>query len=147
MIGTYIGIRLTPESEAQLRNLFRSHFTRMIDDLHATIIYAPEDDVHHKFTPSPYRTFKATVTGKDVFGKAGDKWEALVLKLDAPALSRRHEALKKVYKLRHSYPEFNPHVSIKYQPTSEEKKKFLEMDLANFKLELAGEYIEPIKGD
>lgn len=147
-LGTYIGLRVQPFSVQRLTDFYSGYFDNLIPDMHLTLMYDRDTDLIHKYKNCcrPDRTYKATVTGIDVFGKPGDKWRALVLKLHCPQLTRRHAAIKKTFGFNHSYPTFEPHVSIKYQPSAQEERNFMRLkDIVGQKIEIAGEYVEPIR--
>lgn len=147
-LGTYIGMRVTMPSIQNIEAFYQKHFDNLITDMHITLMFAKEQDCIHSYPANPHKHYTCEVVGVDVFGPKGDKWRALVLKLRCPQLTRRHHAIKKVFGLEHSYPEFKPHVSIKYAPTEQEEKEFLKLksDIIGTKIEVTGEYVEPIKG-
>ena len=146
-LGTYIGLRVDPLSVKKIENIYSKHFDNLIYDMHLTLMYAKEQDVLHTYPANPYKHYLCKVTGIDIFGDPGSEYQALVLKVSCPHLTRRHAAIKKVFGLKHSYPEFKPHISIKYKPTEQEQKYFLNLknEIVGTQIEVSSEYVEPIR--
>jgi hypothetical protein len=72
-----------------------------------------------------------------------DPWRALVLELDCPSLGLRHEEIKQSTGAKHSYPDFLPHMSLKYNP-SEDDIKLVDDAFAGMVIRLTNEEIEDI---
>jgi hypothetical protein len=114
------------------------------DKLHATLFYAKaglpdslvaaEGAIHTAFIkPTPM-----------VIGE--DPWRALVLELDCPSLVARHDEIKQSTGGEHSYPDFLPHMSLKYSP-SEDDIKLVGEAFAGMVIRLTHEATEDIAED
>jgi len=143
MTGTYIGLRLTEDSTEELQSFAESLGLQGLlpsEKYHLTLIYSKDKTLD--YVPRPERRFKSTVVSADIIGEG--KWRALVLKLRSPDAHRRFNAITKVYGNVHSYPDFLPHISLKYGPKPKDLhllKKNLPKDMV---LTLTGEYTEAL---
>lgn len=114
-------------------------------DLHVTMMYDRENPV--LFHPAAPIQIEATVNSAALFGHEEN---TLVLKLDSQGLIARHKYLRQMG-YRHSYPEYEPHMTIKV-PADQ-----LDLDLLNqglsagafsgVRLVFGGETWEPIRED
>ena len=119
------------------------------EELHVTLMYDTANPVLDNEQPEQDISYKAHGKGIDRYGDEGSRWEAIVLKLDSPDLQKRHQfLLQRGY--RHSYPEFKPHLSLKYMPDEGDLDKFKALwdsgDLPD-PIRLHDEYWEECDGD
>ena len=110
------------------------------EDLHVTLMYSKDSSINGR--PDTLATYSAFIDGEpEIIGKA--PWRALIVKLDSDGLKERHEQLKAMGG-KHSYDEFLPHISLKYDPTDEDLQKLKDNPL-NGKIRLGSESFAPIK--
>jgi hypothetical protein len=90
-----------------------------VDDLHVTLFYARNGIP----SGSPSNAISsAGLTGEyEIIGQA--PWRALVVKLDSPELQARFDEIRATG-AEHSYPSYLPHLSLKYDPTEEDWRRF-----------------------
>lgn len=139
---TYVGLKASSTTSQVLSKRYSRLGIRDLNkDLHVTLMYAPDQDKAALIKTNPERIYKCRVIGVETLGEG--KWKAVVLKLHCPRLMRRHAAMSKVYGLVHSYPDFNLHVSLKYQPNEiDEDIVTSDIDIIGRVLEFSGEYVE-----
>lgn len=115
--------------------------TEYIDprDMHVTIMYSRNDDINTNADPK--RDYIATVTN-DVTIMGEHPYRALVLRLDSDDLSARHGELF-MHGGIHSFDEYRPHLSLKYNVTDEDLRLLRDNPLQIGKLILSGETFEP----
>lgn len=109
-------------------------------DMHVTVMYSRNDDINTNADPK--REYMATVTG-DVAIMGEHPYRALVLRLDSDDLLVRHGELF-MHGGVHSYDEYRPHLSLKYNVTDEDLRLLRDNPLQLGKLVLSGETFEPI---
>ena len=86
------------------------------EDYHLTLMYDIRNPKVEFQTNHNSKVYKATIKDIVKMGNFGEKWSAIAFELDAPKISNRHQELINMgYK--HSYPDFIPHLSIKYMYT------------------------------
>ena len=141
----YVSLKLAKEDAALVQEqLDRAGIKDAIpaDKLHCTLFYAKKGlpdtlkaaggQVHVAFVrPNPM-----------IIGE--EPWRALVLELDCPSLGLRHEEIKQSTGGEHSYPDYLPHMSLKYGPVEGDAEK-IGNALAGMTLRLTDETIEDIK--
>lgn len=93
-------------------------------DPHITLVYSKEQSVDaKKLLKTLHQTFKdygiAEIIGADQFGKEEDK-ACIVIKLKSSALKKINTALCSFGDIKHSYPEFSPHLTLFYDVNQEE---------------------------
>ena len=99
--GTYVAVLPTDSTLALLRAWADEQRIELDDHLHVTLLYSRKP-VH--VVPCTDE-FVATGVSFDMFG------DALVLKLNCPALDARHQELMDQGGT-HDFPTFNPHITI-----------------------------------
>lgn len=114
-------------------------------DLHVTLMYDRENPI--LFHPGAPIQLEATVNSGALFG---DDANTLVLKLNSQGLIARHKYLRQMG-YRHSYPEYEPHMTIKV-PAAPEDLELLNKGLSagafsGVRLVFGGETWEPIRED
>jgi len=117
MSGTYVAVRVHPESEKLIRAFLDQHnipvaFPKEEQRRHATIMYS-RDDFYDDFVPEPQKVHFA-VPKQFAFFPTKEGHPCLVLLLNCQTLSDRHEQIKQMHGCTYSYPEFKPHISFTY---------------------------------
>lgn len=149
MTGTYVKVVATNSSEKEVRAVMDAigiPDNLRTDEVHITLMYA-RNTQNNSFEPMSHTTHQTEVIGVEVLGEG--KWRALVLKLRAPSLVRRHNFLRMIG-LEHSYPTFVPHVSLMYGPKSDmyhDKLKAYLDTAPQMYLNFSGEAVKPLKDD
>lgn len=115
-IGTYVGLRvLNPTNDLLYKHCKEAGIPvkqSMFDDrLHTTVIYSrkhcPEVTVDTK------RRHIAKFAGYDIFtGKKGE--HVLVMRLNAPSVSEKHERIMAEHGATYDFPQFHPHITLSY---------------------------------
>lgn len=142
----YSSIQLDKQSSKEINSILKTlKITDVIDDLHLTLIYDksnPDIDIDVDDSTE----YKAKIKDIKMLGEPNTKWYAIALTLSSSDLVNRHkDYIKKGFK--HSYPNFIPHLSLKYNP-SEEDIKTITKNLKLFKdikLIFSGEKLERVK--
>lgn len=111
--GTYVGIRLSPQTEKDVNQYIKDNNIPNDDSLkewgfHVTIVYSRK--VLDDFKPES-KSYKATAIGFDLFG---DDEDTLVMKLKSPELTKRHEQIRKEHGATHDYDSYEPHITLSY---------------------------------
>ncbi|MGN8278148.1 anti-CBASS protein Acb1 family protein [Pseudomonas sp. SMN5] len=109
-------------------------------DLHVTLFYArngipagsPSDGMYIANLTDQY----------EIIGQA--PWRALVVKLDSPDLQARFDEIRATG-AEHSYPDYLPHLSLKYDPTDDELEALRANPLPLTSIVLGGEKWKPVK--
>lgn len=93
-----------------------------VDEMHMTLIYDKSNpSIDH---PLSNETYDSRIHAIKELGEG--KWKAVVMELLCPEISARHSHLKRLG-YSHSYPDFIPHVSIKYKPEKGDLMKLKEV--------------------
>lgn len=111
-------------------------------DMHVTVMYSRNDEINTNADPK--RDYIATVTN-DVTILGEHPYRALVLKLDSDDLQVRHGELF-MHGGVHSFEEYLPHLSLKYNVTDEDLRKLRENPIQIGKIILSGETFGPVDG-
>lgn len=134
--GNYVSINVeTPIIIKSLEPLFGGSSVVDPKHQHATLIYSEGTKVQEgkikkllsKFN-GEIEVYIDCVGAFDALPKDGERDEKLctiVVKLKSQILNEIHEKLKSIG-LKHSYPEFNPHISLLYNIPIDSKKKALD---------------------
>ncbi len=109
-------------------------------EMHATLMYSKNASINGM--ADTLAAYDAIISGEpEIIGKA--PYRALVVKLESSELKARHEQLKLMGGV-HSYDDFLPHISIKYDPTDEDLE-LLKANQIDGTIRLIGESFAPIK--
>lgn len=144
----YASLQLVEEYKDKiLMILSKLKISDVIDDMHITLIYDRSNPIS-KIKIDPRTVYNADIIGVKTLGEPGTKWYAITLELDSPELVNRHADYIEAG-FTHSYPNFIPHMSLKYKPTKTEIKT-IEDNLDLFKtlrLQFSEEKLKEIKND
>lgn len=122
----YVGADLQDDIKKELDSI---GINDIIDDLHVTLIYDSRNEItENNFEPNEYI---GKIKSVEVLGEKNSKWRAITFVLESDDFVNRHEELKEMG-FQHSYPNYIPHMSIKYGPSDEDIQK-VEDSLENFK--------------
>jgi len=147
----YGAVRIHPDDAKQIEDaLFAVGLRGMIrpEEYHVTLMYDAQNPMIDTDTPEGAE-YKAKVTELTKYGDDGSRWEAIVLKLDSHDLAARHNFLVRKG-FRHSYPTYNPHLSLKYMPDDGDLAKIksaLDQGMIPSNIRLIDEYWERVVGD
>lgn len=148
----YGGLRIHKDDAKAITDaLFKSGIRGFMrpEEYHVTLMYDASNPVIDTDQPEHDIKYDAHGLGIDQYGEKGSRWEAIVIKLDSPDLMKRHRyLLQRGY--RHSYPDFKPHLSLKYMPDDGDLAKFQEAWSSGaipHTIRLHDEYWEECDGD
>ena len=111
------------------------------EKLHVTLMYSEKENIN--IEPNPTKVYKAVQTGKpEIMGN--DPYRALVIKLDSDDLHGRFVELL-LSGAEHSYPDFTPHLSLKYSPTEQDLKLLQDNPIQIGDIKLTGEVFASTK--
>jgi 2'-5' RNA ligase len=123
-----------------------------IDEQHATLMYSETTEVLEKkiqeFLKEYAGGFEANLKSVAAFDSP-DTVEtcAIVVKIECDTLNKLHEGLKALG-MKHSYPDFQPHISVMYKTPKEDKDAALAFVRAGIKkdqtITLKGFNVDPI---
>lgn len=140
----FVSVKPTVETARKIYN----HLTSIgiidqipVDDLHVTVMYSKNKQIDD--VPKPKDIYQAKQIGEPVImGK--DPWRALVLKLDSDLLHARFVELV-LSGAEHSYPDFTPHISLKYSPSDSDLQLLKDNPINIGDILLTGETFKPTK--
>lgn len=115
--GTYVALRVLDPANTQIYNhcnkagisVKKSLFERR---LHTTLIYSRI--YNPNLVADPDQRYVASFAGYDVFDTSVPDQKALVMRLNSPAIIKRHEFLMKEYGLSYNHEQFKPHITVTY---------------------------------
>lgn len=137
--GTFIGVKLTPESNLRLAGWMRQNLIQDPEpegELHITLVIDKDKPI--PYHPVKYGTpipIDPSTYSIDIFGKDNN---VMVLKFECPFLEDRHNKLRRKYGLSWDFPSYSPHITL--TNTIQEIKT--ELEVPNFELEFGREYME-----
>lgn len=144
--GIYVAVKYTDESVDILSKFIEdNHIANPVNvlDIHTTIIYSRQYDeietMGYKFN-IPVEIFKF-----EVWKTQGGK-SALVAKLFAPELIKRHHYLMSNHDLTYDFPEYKPHITLSYDIGDDFDINLLDASSIN-KLYTSHEYVEDLELD
>jgi hypothetical protein len=114
--GRYIGIKFTPDSKRELKNIIDNegipNYTDT-DDLHSTIAYSKGSNIPgYQVAGKMEKPVEAEIDCFDIFKDQSGK-NCLVAKLNAPDLEQLHNKTRE-HGATHDYDEYIPHVTLSY---------------------------------
>lgn len=144
MQGTYVGLRVLPESAAQIRdfckqNKIKINSSKFEERLHTTVIYSRKT---HPIEPESTRVYNCEFSDYNIFTTQDGK-KVLVVLLNAPMVVARHIKLMAEHGATYDHPVFLPHVSLCYDYDGDETT----LPPINFPILLGNEYVEPLDLD
>lgn len=112
-VPTYVGVKLDDSSVQALMELAKHAENRVSpDDIHITVAYSKAPismQARGNLKPSVVATPKEYSIFK---GNSGGY--CLVLEVDAPELTARHNEIIRDYGASHDYPTYRPHITLSY---------------------------------
>ena len=147
--GTYVALKLSPESQSALAEFSRNNGISLppkiaLEGYHTTVLYStvycPDIEV------DPNQVYTATFSGFDLFDPSpklqasGNSSAILVVRLEAPEVVERHNYFKDEHSANHGHPQFNPHISICYNYSGDINS----LPPITFPITLTGEYAEDL---
>lgn len=118
----YSNVTLDKQSSDKIKKVLSDiGVTNVINRLHVTLVY-DRSNPNINFEVDPNKQYKATITDTKAMGEPSSKWYAITLVLDSPELVKRHKDYIDAG-FKHSYPQYAPHLSLKYKPTEEDIEK------------------------
>lgn len=113
--GTYVGIRPSKDSAEKIRDVTKKVGVQNphTDKLHATLIYSRKYLPKFKPRGKLEEPITAKVTGFEIFPSAGGT-NVLVIRMESPELTARHEEIMDKHDATYDYDEFKPHLTISY---------------------------------
>ena len=144
----YVALKVLPESANKIVEFVQGLGIRGVIDpnkLHMTVMY-DKSNPETEYEPST-NTYSASIKS---IGRLGDgDYAAIVMHMECPEIVKRHEELKNAG-FTHSFPDFTPHISLKYGFTDSDYNiisKSIE-DLKSIgNIRLGEEYSELISGE
>lgn len=145
MSGTYVGLRLLPQSAAVIRQFCRDNgieikMPEFEQRLHVTLIYSRK---HFKMIPNTPVVHTARIVGFELFSNDAGERRVLVANLDAKSVSARHSHIREMYGATHDYPDFRPHITLVYD--WDPAKDFSKLIVPSDTIFLSDEYVEELK--
>lgn len=149
--GTYVALKLTPESQRALEEYSYANGINvpvkiLEEGYHVTVLYSTV--ACEGIQVDPTKPYAATFAGFDMFtagytAPGEPENSVLVVKLDAEDVVRRHDFFMTIYGATHSFPVYQPHVTMSYTFKGDATK----LPPINFQINLIGEYTEELKHD
>lgn len=144
MQGTYVGLRVLPESAALIRqfceqNGIKISSSKFEEKLHTTVIYSRK---LHNIQPESTQVYACEFSDYNIFTTQDGK-KVLVVLLNAPGVVARHLKLMAEHNATYDFPVFHPHVSLSYDFDGDETS----LPPMNFPILLGHEYVEPLDLD
>lgn len=144
MQGTYVGLRVLPESAAPIKqfceqNGIKISSSKFEERLHTTVIYSRKP---HNIQPESAQVYTCEFSDYNIFTTQDGK-KVLVVLLNAPGIVARHLKLMAEHGATYDFPVFHPHVSLCYDYDGDETS----LPPMNFPILLGHEYVEPLDLD
>ncbi len=143
----YIQAQLHPQDAAIVNDwLKRTGVVNPIDanELHATLFYAQSDIPELEIDSNA--VYLARVKPEIILmGEDGSKWQALTVHLQGDELAERHEQIKQQSGGEHSYPDYQAHLSLKYEPVAGDMEKLSSLPFPLDSLRFTNESQEDIR--
>ena len=147
MPGTYVGLRLLPQSAAVIRQFCRDNGIEIKTPefeqrLHVTLIYSRKE---FKMLPNTPVVHTAKIVGFELFSNSSGVKNVLVARLESSSVTARHNHIRANYGATHDYPSYNPHITLCYDWD-------VARDVSNLvppgnTIFLSDEYVEPLIED
>lgn len=146
--GLYASVRFSDKTNTALRDLATAlgiESPTGIDDLHCTVIYSEvpvADDYGIETETLISKPIMALPHSFDVFG---DDDNCLVLRISSPKLYILHHSIKLLTDSTHSFPTYEPHVTLTYECSKDlasRVREFNPMDYISEPLEIVSLHLE-----
>ena len=117
MAGTYIAVRVHPESERVIREFMERHkipivYPNLERRRHVTLV-STDDDFSKEFVPEFDRRYFAVPDKFEIFPtREGNR--CLVLRIICPQLIERHRRILADWNATDRFPEYKTHISLSY---------------------------------
>lgn len=132
--GTFIGIKLTDNSNAQLHNWCKENNVDCDEPFHVTLIL----DAHQKIPYNPVKYDPPLIINPKTY--KFDIFEgSLVLLFDSIKLIKKHLMLRDKYDIEWEYDEYKPHITLDYEWDAVKSNR---IQLPKFPIKLSHEYKE-----
>lgn len=147
MSGTYVGLRLLPQSSAAIREFCQDNGIEIKTPdfeqrLHVTLIYSRKE---FKMLPNTPVVHTAKIVGFELFSNSSGVKNVLVAKLECPSVTARHKHIRENYGATHDYVDFNPHITLCYDwDIARDISNLVSPDYTIF---LSNEYVESLIED
>ena len=137
--GTFVGVRLTSRSIAQLQGWMDQNLldhAEPAETLHTTLVISKDKPIAiHPLKYDPVVLIDPSTYEIELFG---DDKDVMVLSFDSEFLQARHMQLRQKYNLSWDFPEYNPHITLSYTPQEIQT----DLEPPTFEIELEREYVE-----
>ena len=147
MSGTYVGLRLLPQSSAVIRKFCQDNGIEINTPdfeqrLHVTLIYSRKE---FKMLPNTPVVHTAKIVGFELFSNSGGVKNVLVAKLESSSITARHKHIRANYGATHDYSEYSPHITLRYDwDVTRDVSNLVPPDDTIF---LSDEYVESLNED
>lgn len=145
--GTYVGVKLSSESVKEvMRGIKEIGIPNPVNEssMHITVIYSrkhlPDFEPRGKLKLDE----EVLVDKLDTFPQQTGEGKVLVLKLKAPTLVARHEAIMKEHKATYDFDEYIPHVTLSYDCGDFDPKSVENLEKYFYQLFVDEEYEEEL---
>lgn len=142
----YSSLSLNSRSVKQINKILNNlNISDSVDDFHITLMYDTSNpDINIELDNE--KVYNASIIGVKELGKPDSKWFSIALTLYAPDIEKRHRDYIDAG-FKHSYPEFIPHLSLKYQPSKEDINIIKDnLDLfKKIKLKFSNEHLDVVE--
>lgn len=130
--GNYVSVGVDKESLPSSINLVSPSTGKATKDSHVTIVYSKESTVDKKALLDALRAkFKDTGVAKivsaDGFDGEDEKVKCIVLKLHSPYLEKMNLACASFGDIKHSYQDYEPHLTLFYDVEKEEANHWIKL--------------------
>jgi len=142
--GTYAAAKLSDDTKENITKYFKENDIPEpcdVDDMHCTILYSRKPCPDYKAAGEYDGVKIGKPTPFDVWQSQDKTKNILVLPLDAPEMTARHEELMKEHDASYDFPDYKPHVSFTYNFGDRDAKDLPPVD---FDIEFATEYQEEL---
>jgi hypothetical protein len=139
-VGTFVGARMTRESEKLVADWMRDNGMRKKEprsNFHITVLGDSDKSFPwHPATFEPHLEIDSDTYRLEKFDNG-----AIVLAFSIPELEARHEQGCKDHGITWSFPTYQPHLTLSFDPTGLNNMKRLVVP--TFPIYVQGEYVEP----
>lgn len=116
-------------------------------DLHCTILYSETPVADFDMFDTELQLEQPIIALPHSFDVFGDDSECLVLKISSPRLFILHHTIKNRTGSVHSFPQYNPHITLSYEFQGEQVPRCNVIDLVQEPIEIVSLHAEPLDPD